>query len=134
MLYKILFAIIWFGLLVISYRLCIFVSASMGPAVVAYITDFRPGKNTTATVTFFSLAGLSIPVMKFMNEGNPLALPDSLNLLLLVYLFAGMGYFIVWLVPKITVIIVDYKHESRAIRIREKIAQLIEEWGTEIKK
>ena len=114
--------------------MCVFVSAALGPAMVSYLIDFRPGKNTSATVTFFSLSGMSIPAMKFLNQNNDLALPANLDLLLLVYVFAAMGYFIVWLVPKITVIVVDYKFERRAIRIREKIAQLIEEWGPEVKK
>ncbi len=134
MLYKILIILIWFGLLVMSYKMCIFVSASLAPAFVSYLVDIRPGKNMSATVAFFSLAGLTIPLMKFLNQGNDLALPASIDLLLLVYIFAAMGYFIVYLVPKITVIIVDYKNESRAIRIREKIAQLVEEWGAEVRK
>lgn len=134
MLYKILIVLLWLGMLVLSYRMCIFVSAGLAPAFVSYLVDMRPGKNMSATVTFFSLAGLTIPMQKFFNQGNPLALPDSIDLLLLVYVFAAMGYFIVWLVPKITVIIVDYKNESRAIRIREKIAHLVEEWGPEVRK
>jgi len=124
MLYKILVILLWFCMLVMSYKLCIFVSAALAPAFVSYLIDMQPGRNRSATVAFFSLAG----------QCNDLALPASIDLLLLVYVFAAMGYFIVWLVPKITVIIVDYKNESRAIRIREKIAQLIEEWGAEVRK
>ena len=134
MLYKILVILLWFCMLVMSYKLCIFVSAALAPAFVSYLIDMQPGRNRSATVAFFSLAGLTIPFMKYLNQGNDLALPASIDLLLLVYVFAAMGYFIVWLVPKITVIIVDYKNESRAIRIREKIAQLIEEWGAEVRK
>lgn len=135
MLYKIAIAVIFLILLVLSPELCVFVAIGLLPAFVAFLVDIRPGKNTSATVAFFNLAGVTIPGMRFLNGDYMISFANVLNIkiLLVVYLFAAIGYFIVWLVPKITVIIVDYKNERRAIRIKEKITGLIEEWGPEIR-
>lgn len=126
----------WFAILVVSWEFCVFLSISMMPALVAYLVDIRPGKNTSTTVTCFNLAGVTIPSMKFVNGTYSLNINTALDMriIALVYLFAAMGYFIVWLVPKITVIVVDYRNERRAIRIREKITELVEEWGPEVRK
>lgn len=136
MLFKILIGIIWLGILVLSPELCVFLTVGMLPAFVSYLVDVRPGKNTSATIAFFNLTGVIIPGMKFFNGTYSLNFARVLDfkILFVVYLFAGMGYFIVFLIPKITVIIVDYKNERRAIRIREKISLLVEDWGNEIKK
>lgn len=136
MLFKIIATIMMLGILILSPPLCVFIMVGLLPALVAYMVDIQPGKNTSATVFFFNLAGLTIPGMKFINGEISLTIIKALEIsnLAIVYTFATMGGFIVWLVPKITVIIVDYKNERRAIRIREKIASLTDEWGAEVRK
>jgi hypothetical protein len=128
--------IVFFGLMVIDPGLAVFVLVGLVPTFVWRLVDNKPGKNTSATITFFNLAGLTIPCSKFLED--PSSIPSFPNLdmvqLMVVYLFATMGWFIAWLIPKIVVIMVDLKNEKRAVRIKEKMNELLEEWGTDIKK
>jgi hypothetical protein len=137
MIKKILIGLFSVLLLVVSPKLFIFVVVGLAPAIVCSITDVKPGRNTFQTVLFFNLSGVGIKFMEYINDPGRLnSFADALNPanLLMIYLFAGLGYFVVWLVPKIVVIIADYKHERRALVIKEKLAELIEEWGPEVKK
>ena len=122
--------------MVLSPALCVFFTIGMAPAMVSYFVDMQPGKNYSSTIAFFNMTGITIPGMQFLHGDRALSFATALDMrvLILVYLFAAMGYFIVWLIPKITVIVVDYKNERRAIRIREKVSALVEEWGPEVRR
>jgi hypothetical protein len=137
MIQKILIGLMSVLLLVVSPKLFVFVCVGLTPSIVCSIVDVKPGRNTFQTVLFFNLSGVCIKFMDFLN--NPALLrsfADALNPtnILMIYLFAALGYFVVWLVPKIVVIMADYKSERRALVIKEKITEMIEEWGPEVKK
>ncbi len=133
---KIFAGIISVLLLVVSPKMFMFTAVGLAPAIVAFIVDVRPGKNTFQTVLFFNLAGVATKFTDFLNSplnaGTFSEMITPVNLMTM-YVFAAIGYFVVWLVPKVVVIIVDYKNERHALRIRERISQLIEEWGPEVK-
>ena len=130
MLIKIVIGLFVVALAVYDPKICMFVVIGLAPAIVSYLVDTKPGKNTSATIFFFNLTGMTVAGMKFL-KGAPIEM--KVQNFFMIYLFAGMGYFIVWLVPKITVIIIDYKYERRAVRFREKIVKLVDEWGAEVK-
>ena len=123
-------------MLVLLTKVFIFALIGMGPAIVCYLIDWKPGKNTFQTVAYFNLAGVSIKCMDFIQNISSLTLAEAMSPknLLLAYSFAAMGYFVVWLVPKVIVIMVDYKNQRRSIVINEKVEKLVEEWGPEVKK
>ena len=136
MVFKIITILLGLCILVLSPPLFVFCIVGFAPAIVARTINVERDKNKSSSIAFFNAAGIAIPGMRFMRVGLPSRIGEALNPsdLVIIYLMAGMGYFIVWLVPKITVIIVDYKSERRAIRIRENMAKLTEEWGPEVKR
>ena len=114
---------------------CSFFVVGMMPGFTSLMIDRRPGKSTGTTILFFNLAGVLLFLIDMFDRLGANKMPDALSVVKIftVYLFAGCGYFMVWLVPRLFVIYVDYKNQARAKSISGKIADLLEEWGPEVR-
>lgn len=122
-------------LLVIDPPVFAFIVVGMFPAFTAIMLDRRPEKSIGMTVAFFNLAGVVkylVPMLENLGL-NKFSMTLSLMNFFVVYGFAALGNFMVWLVPRIFVIYADYKNQTRAHHISEKMAKLIEEWGAEVR-
>lgn len=119
--------------LVVSPRLFVFSFVALAPSLVAFYIDRLPGKNTSITVALFNFTGLILYATDVMRGASAMTGAMDFKKLLVVYLFAALGWFIVWIVPRLTVIFIDYRNENRAAKIRKKINDLVDEWGEELK-
>ena len=131
----ILFFLLTLPLLIIDPPVFTFVMVSMFPAFVALMVDIRPEKSTGMTVAFFNLAGLVRYLVPMLEDIGTNKFSNALSVVnfFVVYIFAAIGYFVVWLVPRIFVLYADYKNQTRARIISERMAKLIEEWGSEVR-
>jgi hypothetical protein len=131
----VIFFVFTLPLLVVDPPVYSFFMIGMFPGLTALMVDRRPGKSTGTTIMFFNLAGVLIYMIDMLNRIGANKFPETLSVIKIftVYLFAGCGYFIVWLVPRLFVIYVDYKNQARAKNISTKISELIEEWGPEVR-
>ena len=124
------------ALLIVSPKFFVFSLVALMPAFVARVIDRLPTKDTSTSVALFNLTGLGFYAEDAFRSGGSftnLAAVIDVQKLMVVYLFAALGWFIVWIVPRLTVIYIDYRNENRASRIRRKIDKLIDEWGAEVK-
>ena len=124
------------AVLVANPNLFMFICFAMLPSIVAYVIDRLPGKNTSTTVTLFNLAGVSIFVMQILNGSrsiNNVAEAINLQWVLVVYLFAGCGWFVVWILPKIVISLSEYRIQKRIEVMEKKLGELLEEWGEEVR-
>ena len=124
------------AILVANVNMFLFICFAMLPSIVAYIIDRLPGKNTSTTVTLFNLSGVSIFVMQIFNGTRSISsIGDAINIqwFLVVYLFSGFGWFMVWILPKIVISLSEYRIQRRIKAMEDKMNELHEEWGEEIK-
>lgn len=124
------------AIMVSSPNMFMFICFAMAPSIVAYFIDRLPGKNTSTTVTLFNLAGVSIFVMQILQGHRSIGnISESINFhwFLVVYLFAGCGWFVVWILPKIVISLSEYRIQRRIELMEEKLDDLLEEWGEEVK-
>ncbi len=126
----ILFVIVLFLLALIDPPMAAFISIALLPAFVATIYP-----QYSRTVTFFNLAGVVRFLYPMLERIGMNKFPEALNVfhIFVVYVFALMGYFVAWIVPRLFVIYADYKNQNRARAITEKMAKLMEEWGPEVR-
>lgn len=123
-------------ILVANPSMFMFICFAMMPSIVAYIIDRLPGKNTSTTVTLFNLAGVSIFLMQVLNGSRSISsIGEAINLqwILVVYLFAGCGWFVIWILPKIVIALSEYRLQHRIEIMEKKLDELVEEWGEEVK-
>lgn len=130
-----LFCLFILPLLVIDPPVFTFVVVAMFPAFVSMMVDTRPEKSTGMTVAFFNLAGVVRYLVPMLEDLGTNKFNIALNVVnfFVVYTFAAIGYFVVWLVPRIFVLYADYKNQTRARIISERMAKLVEEWGSEVR-
>lgn len=124
------------AILVANPNMFMFICFAMAPAIVAFFTDRLPGKNTSTTVALFNLAGVSIFVMQILQGNRNLSnISDAINFhwYLVVYLFAGCGWFVVWFLPKIVISLSEYRILRRIETMEERIDELVVEWGEDVK-
>lgn len=135
-IFKIFGFIISVAILVANPNLFMFICFAMAPAIVAYLIDRLPGKNISTTVMLFNLAGVSIFTFKILTGSSSMSnIASAINLqwIMVVYLFAAGGWFCVWIVPKIVIALSEYSYERKIETMEEKMAELVEEWGDEVK-
>ena len=133
---KIFGFIISVAILVANVNMFLFICFAMLPSIVAYIIDRLPGKNTSTTVILFNLSGVSIFVMQILNGSRSInSIGDAINIqwFLVVYLFSGFGWFMVWILPKIVISLSEYRIQRRIKVMEDKMKELHEEWGDEVK-
>lgn len=115
-----------------------FVAIGMLPCITANITDNRPGRFASKTVTAFNLAGIFPHLVAIFTSGSPnntaLSLLQNPNSWLLVYGLAAIGWVIVFLIPHIVHIYLDIKSVYIINKLESFQEALVEEWGEEIKK
>lgn len=136
MLKKIILVIASFILLVVSQKIFVFMFISMAPAFVAYIIDRSPGKSVSTTVGLFNVSGFAVFATEMLQGSGSLRnLSDALDpfKLMVVYLFAAVGWFIVWIVPKVATVVFEYKDHSKIAMIRKRLDKIEEEWSIDIR-
>lgn len=122
-------------ILVISTRLFVFMFVALAPLIVARIVDRTPGKNISTTVGLFNFSGFAIYAIDMYGAGSLRNITDAIDpfKLMIVYLFAAIGWAIIWVVPKMTIILGEYRDEARTKAIRSRIEELEEEWSTQVR-
>ncbi len=133
---KIISFLIGIAIMVANPNLFMFICFAMAPSIVAYTIDRLPGKNTSTTVMLFNLSGVSIFVMQILQGSRSMSnISSAINLhwFLVVYLFAGLGWFMVWVLPKIVISLSEYRIQRRIELMENKLEELAEEWGEEVK-
>lgn len=123
-------------ILVANPNMFLFICFAMAPAIVSLMLDRLPGKNTSTTVLLFNLSGVSIFVFQVLSGNRSISkLSDAFNIhwILVVYLFAALGWFIIWLCPKLVTSLSEFRYEKKIQGLEKKIAQLADEWGEEVK-
>ncbi|PIR33216.1 MAG: hypothetical protein COV36_03040 [Alphaproteobacteria bacterium CG11_big_fil_rev_8_21_14_0_20_44_7] len=122
--------------LVLSPALFVFVIFATAPSIVAYIVDRLPGKNTSTTVAMFNLSGVSVYASDiFSNSSSLSSFMDVLDpfKLMVVYLFAALGWFLIWIIPRFTTVVMEYSNDAQVVELEHKLEKMIEEWGEEVK-
>ena len=133
---KIFGFLIGIAVLVANPSMFMFICFAMAPAIAAYFIDRLPGKSTSTTITYFNLAGVGIFVMKILQGKMSIHnVSDAINLhwFLVVYLFAGFGWFLIWILPKIVISLSEYRIQKRITTMEDKLTELAEEWGESVK-
>lgn len=133
---KIFSFLISVSILVAKPGLFMFICFAMAPSIVAYLIDRLPGKSTSTTILYFNLAGVSIFVMQVLQGSRPLQnMGDAMNVnwILVVYLFAGLGWFLIWILPKIVISLSEYRIQRKIMTMEDKASEILEEWGEEVK-
>lgn len=116
----------------------IFVLFGLMPTMVAYFVDVLPGKHVFKCVLACNLAGM-VPtfadVAKADSVGATLqtVMGDPL-LWFIVYFSAGGGYILLWICRTLTRTTVTITADAKIESLKKQQTELIEEWGTLIKK
>ncbi len=124
-----------------SYVVVMFV-VGMLPTAVAKIVDRRPGRRASNTIMMMNMAGLLPYVFKVINTVFSGASPDEVALSLIsnpytwlvIYGFATFGWLIVQFIPQIVFQILLMRSDHLIRKLEHAKEQLIEEWGTDIKR
>lgn len=133
---KIFSFLIGIAILVANPSMFMFISFALLPAIAAYFIDRLPGRSTSTTILYFNLAGVGIFVMQILQGKMSIHnVGDAINLhwFLVVYLFAGFGWFLVWILPKIAISLSEYRIQRRINLMEDKLKELCEEWGESVK-
>lgn len=119
----------------------VFLLVGLLPSVSAFFVDRRKGRLTTKTVFCFNMCGIMPYIVSILNfSGSTDASDIAKNLIAdvyiwcFVYLSASAGWFTAWIVPKITVMVVEHKRSIRTAMFEKTMKDLTEEWGPEVRK
>lgn len=136
LLKKAMMFVLMLAVLVISPRLFVFMIVALAPFLVAFLVDRSAGKTVSTTVGLFNIGGFSIYAIGMLDKAASFSnMTDALDpfKLMIVYLFAAIGWFVIWFVPKMTITFCEYRDEMRIKAIKTKLNQLEEEWSPQVR-
>jgi hypothetical protein len=109
----------------------------MAPSIVAFIVDKRPGKVTARAIGYLNLAGCLPYAIKLWTGQNTLTGVLSLlgepSALMVMYSSAAMGWMLNFIMAPIMTAYLAVQYEVKARSIGNRQAELIKEWGGEVK-
>ncbi|MBY0354633.1 MAG: hypothetical protein K2Q12_02760 [Rickettsiales bacterium] len=114
----------------------IFVLVGMLPTIAAYISDKSEGKEIYRCVLACNVAGMLPYVAKVfaVDTNESLRVIADPSMWLGIYVFAGIGWLLVWIMPHLAEVITELSQFTRVARLEENQRKLIEEWGPEIQR
>jgi len=127
--------IIW--LISISYYAFLFFLISMIPAWVFLIIDKGAGRFASKTVTAMNFIGV-MPylfdiALTYESSIAAKELMENWMTWLNIFSFATMGWAMIWVFPRVTLLIFTVRAEIKTNRLLEIQQKLEEEWGEKVK-
>lgn len=108
------------------------------PTIMSVLWDRKPGRFASKTVAAFNIAGCTPHILAVLSSGTP----DSTSLTILrvfdnwitIYGFATAGWIMIYFVPQLTAVFLEFRGKFMEARMEEFQNQLLEEWGEDIRK
>lgn len=116
------------------YALPVFIIlyGGMLPTMVAYLTDERPGRHLTLTVTALNLAGLVLALKPFLASSFSLeasfAVVVQPSSWLTVYGFALVGWLLVWIMPLLAASMLEIADRQRFRSLEIAREAIVRKW------
>jgi hypothetical protein len=111
---------------------------AMIPTLVARIVDPGPGRHLTVTVGALNFAGSLWFMHVLWSQGQTFqaVMPTLSDMMgwLCALVGAGCGWALNWVMPVISRRIAETKSDLRLARVRKRQEELVEQWGTPVRK
>lgn len=108
------------------------------PGILSLLWDKKPGRFASKTVMALNITGIFPFCQAMLYSGSPnntaLYLSYEFDSWLQIYGFALLGWGLVYLVPKITLVFLEIKSKYMLNKMQEFQKVLLEEWGDGVKK
>lgn len=118
----------------------VFLFAFLGflPGMASILWDKKPGRFASKTVCAFNITGMFPYMLAMGSSGSPdvvarNTLVDPFSWIL-IYGFAAFGWGIIYLIPQITLIFLETRSKFMIKKMEKFQAELLDEWGEEIKR
>ncbi len=109
----------------------------MLPAIVANLIDTRKGRYASKCVTAFNMAGVTPNLAGTLASGSPnhtaATLFENPESWVLMYGFAGFGWGIVYLIPRMAQLYFEISSAYHIEKLAELQKALVDEWSEEVK-
>ncbi len=107
------------------------------PSMLSIMWDRKPGRFASKSVSAFNFTGGFPYLLSIFLSGSPdntaiNSLHDPLAWLL-IYGFSGFGWGVVYIIPRITAIIVEFRSKIMIGKMEKMQEELISEWGDKVK-
>jgi|GEM_PF-3032035 len=116
----------------------IFLFIAFLPSLASILWDKKPGRFGSKTVSAFNITGMFPYILAAYNSGSPdVVARDAMidpKAWLLIYGFAVLGWGVVFLVPRITLVVLELRSRFMISKMQKFQDSLSEEWGEEVKK
>lgn len=116
----------------------LFVLLAFLPGMASILWDKKPGRFASKTVCSFNLTGMFPYIMAISASGSPDVVARNTLLdpfsWILIYGFAGFGWGVIYLIPQITLIILEVRSKLMIKKMEEFQKELLDEWGEDIKR
>ncbi|MDX1949336.1 MAG: hypothetical protein SFT90_02400 [Rickettsiales bacterium] len=114
-----------------------FVVLAFMPSLLSILWDKKPGRFASKSVSAFNFTGAFPYILSIFLSGSPDS--TAINSLydplawLLIYGFSGFGWGVVYIIPKITSLIVEVRSKIMIAKMEKMQTELIDEWGEDVK-
>ena len=116
----------------------IFCFMALLPGITALLWDKKPGKFASKTVFAFNITGMSPYIVAIASSGSPDVTAyntlQDLYAWVLIYSFAALGMGILYLIPQITLVILEIRSKYMVKKMKRFQQDLVDEWGEDGKK
>lgn len=115
-----------------------FILLAFMPGISSVLWDRKPGRFASKSVCAFNLTGMFPYLMAIFLSGN--ADTTALNSLkdplawVLIYGFSVFGWGVIYIIPQITLILLEIRSKFMVAKMEKFQQELIDEWGDEIRK
>lgn len=127
--------IVW--LVSVSYYAFAFFVLGMLPSILSVVIDKRGGRFASKTVSACNfiviipyLFDIGLTYERDIYSKQLMAQPETW---LIIYGFASIGWMLVWLVPRLTLIVITVRADIKTQKLVAEQKVLLDEWGPEIK-
>jgi hypothetical protein len=108
------------------------------PTILSLLWDKKPGRFASKTVGAFNISGCAPHLTAIISSG----IPDSTSYTILqdagnwitIYGFAVAGWCMVYFIPQITYLFLDFRSKFIAVKMQDFQEKLLAEWGEDVKK
>ncbi len=115
-----------------------FVSLAFLPGVASIMWDRKPGRFASKSVFAFNLTGAFPYFLAIFLSGNAdttaqNSIQDPMAWIL-IYGFSAFGWGVIYIIPRITLIVIELRSKLTLAKMEKLQSELVEEWGEEIKR
>jgi|GEM_PF-2539345 len=127
-----------FGIMAILFikSTFLFLLIAIIPSFAAYYGDLSETRRYYQSVIACNIGGVAPYVAELIANGNTWngfeSMATDMKTWLIIYMFAGLGYLLVWLCPIIAELIIEFSQQSKIMRLEAMQKRLVYEWGPEI--